>query len=84
MDTIEALFSAFDGPAKLGAIVGVTTEHAAAMKRRRSIPPLYWPKLVAHAATNGIAGVTHESLTVLHIREREARARDRAHAEVAA
>lgn len=42
MMTIQDIFDAFDGPAKLARVIGVKTEHAAAMRRRNSIPVRYW------------------------------------------
>lgn len=68
MDNLEALFTAFGGPSKVGQAVGVSTEHAAAMKRRNSIPVDYWPSLIAAAQERCIAGVTYESLALLHAR----------------
>jgi hypothetical protein len=66
MSTIDALFSAFGGPSKVGRAIGVSTEHAAAMKRRGSIPVGYWPNLIAAARERQIRGITYESLTHLH------------------
>jgi hypothetical protein len=66
MQTIEDVFIAFGGPAKIGQAVGISTEHAAAMKRRNSIPVAYWPALIASARERGISCITYESLTLLH------------------
>ena len=46
-------------------MIGVTTEHATAMKRRGSIPAAYWPRLIGAAADGGIEGVTYEVLAEL-------------------
>lgn len=72
MKTIEDVFEAFGGPAKVGQAIGVSTEHASAMKRRRSIPDIYRPALVAKARERRIAGITYESLTLLHAEQRAA------------
>ena len=71
MGTVAELFDAFDGPANVGRAIGVTTEHAAAMKRRQSIPVPYWPKLIAAARERRISGITYESLTYLHAERAE-------------
>jgi len=71
MQTIADIFDAFDGPAKLGRALGVTTERAAALKRRNSIPVTYWPKLIAAARERRISGITYESLTLLHAERAE-------------
>lgn len=64
--TIEDVFGAFGGPSKVGQAIGVSTEHAAAMKRRGSIPVGYWPALIAVARERRITGITYESLTHIH------------------
>jgi hypothetical protein len=74
METLPALFTAFGGPAKVGQAIGVSTEHAASMKRRNSIPVGYWPQLIAAARERRITGITYESLTHLHAGSRSERA----------
>jgi hypothetical protein len=66
METLPALFAAFGGPAKVGQAIRVSTEHAASMKRRNSIPVGYWPLLIAAARERRIPGITYETLTHLH------------------
>ncbi len=66
MRTLAAIFSAFGGASKVGRAIGVSTEHAASMKRRNSIPVGYWPALVAAAQERQITDITYESLTHLH------------------
>lgn len=78
MKTVHDLFARLGGPAKVGRIMGVTTEHATAMRRRLSIPPEYWPALVSHAADEPeLASLTLEALTDMHRRGRELRAAQR-------
>ncbi len=60
--TFNHLFEAFGGPAQVGRLLGITTEHAVQMRRRGSIPPEHWPRLVNAAIAQGIEGVTHEAL----------------------
>ena len=55
MKTIRSIFDAFNGPANFGRVIGVSTEHAATMRRRNSIPVRYWSVLVKAAEANGIA-----------------------------
>jgi hypothetical protein len=66
MRTLDDIFAAFGGPSKVGQIISVSTEHAAGMKRRGSIPVDYWPALIAAARERRIYGVTYEALTLMH------------------
>lgn len=52
---VELIMRAFGGPAKFGRIIGKPTEHAAAMRRRRSIPVQYWPAIVDAATAKGLS-----------------------------
>ena len=72
MNSLDDLFRAFGGPANLGRALGISTEHAAAMKRRRSIPVRYWLPLIHAARVSGKTTVTFETLTRLHAMERAA------------
>lgn len=71
MQTIDDLFRLFGGPARVGRAIGVSTEHAAAMKRRNSIPSSYWRRLVREAEKDAIGGVTLETLAQLAAARRE-------------
>lgn len=64
MSTVSAIFERFDGPANVGRAIGKPTEHAAAMKRRGSIPVRYWPALMA-AKPKGKA-ITYAELVAAH------------------
>jgi hypothetical protein len=66
MKSVDDIFEAFGGPASLGRAIGKPTEHAGAMKSRRSIPVQYWPALVAAARDRGIREITVETLVVVH------------------
>lgn len=72
MRTVDDVFEAFGGPAAVGKAIGKSTEHAAAMRRRGSIPVDYWLDLIAAADKAGIEGVNTEALTRMHARERVA------------
>lgn len=80
MRTLDGLFVSFNGPAKVGQALGISTEHAAAMKRRKSIPVDYWPQLIAAARAESIRGVTYESLALMHAKPKRGSARAEARA----
>ena len=44
--------------------IGVAYGTAKAMRRRRSIPPEYWPRVVAASAGRNIPGITTDRLLV--------------------
>jgi len=46
METIDDIFDLLGGPAVIGRLIGKSTEHAATMRRRGSIPVDYWPRLI--------------------------------------
>lgn len=52
MKSFDDIISAFGGPAKFGRAIGITGERAAEMRRRGSIPPDYWPRVLAAAAAS--------------------------------
>jgi len=53
------------GPAAFARLIGVTTEHASAMKRRQSIPVSYWPSLIESSPAK-VMGLTADDLLGLH------------------
>lgn len=66
MKTIDDIFAEFGGPAAVGRVIGKSTEHAASMRRRRSIPVAYWPSLIRHAEERGLDWLTPEQLIAMH------------------
>lgn len=62
MNSFDTVFALLGGPAEVGRIINVTTEHAVQMRRRGSIPPEHWPAIVRAAADRGLSGITHEAL----------------------
>lgn len=44
--------------------LGIAYGTAKAMRRRGSIPPTYWPTMVAKAKTRKLSGITLEALAV--------------------
>jgi hypothetical protein len=54
MTSVDRIFDDLGGPASVGRMIGKSTEHAATMKRRGSIPIRYWERLVVEAAKAGV------------------------------
>lgn len=68
MRSHAAIIDAFKGPTKFGRLIGVSGIHAHGMKRRNSIPPEYWPAIVAASASATDPkqrGITIELLSTL-------------------
>jgi len=63
--TIPDLISEMGGPAAFARLIGVTTEHASLMKRRRSIPVAYWQPLLDSQAGKAL-GLSADDLLNLH------------------
>lgn len=78
MESLDSLYRAFGGPAQVGRAISVSTEHAASMRRRGSIPNVYWQALLSAAKEKGIEGVTLEVLWRIAWRPRR---RSRGHFE---
>lgn len=74
ISTFEQLIDSWPKPpiATFARDIGITVEHGATMRRRGSIPPVHWPKVVEAAQGRGIAGVTIEALAKLAIKKRSA------------
>lgn len=68
MKTVDELFDVWPEPkvANLARDLSVTTEHAAQMKRRASIPVQYWPDLVKASEERGIPGIDYATLVQIH------------------
>jgi hypothetical protein len=56
------IIEAFGGPIPFGNAVKIPSSHARTMKARNSIPPGYWPDVVAEAEKRRLHGVTYEAL----------------------
>lgn len=69
MDTVNDVFREFGGPTALGRAIGVNPSTASEMRRRRSIPVDYWPRLVAAAHERGIDGLDYKTLVEMHAPE---------------
>jgi hypothetical protein len=66
MSTVSAIFERLGGPAKVGRVIGKSTEHATIMRRRGSIPVRYWPALMAVRPKGG--KITYADLVAAHAR----------------
>lgn len=66
METVEHIFVAFGGSGKVALALGVKPSAASEMRRRKSIPVKYWPRLIAACRVRKIRGVTAESLVSIH------------------
>ena len=62
---LDKLFSDMGGPAAVGRIIGVTTEHATTMRRRGSVPLEHWPTLIMSPAGKAL-GLTEGRLLFAH------------------
>lgn len=65
MSTVSDIFERLGGPAKVGGAIGKSTEHAAIMRRRGSIPVRYWSALMAAKPPKG-KSVTYADLVAAH------------------
>lgn len=66
MSTASELIDRFGGPTAFGRIIEVRPSAASEMKRRQSIPVVYWQRLVEAARQRDFDDVTYESLTAMH------------------
>lgn len=71
----DDLIRALGGTAKVADACGVTDGAVSLWKRRGSIPPGYWSRLITLAADLGDKTVTLESLVRLHTKDAPAEAR---------
>ena len=62
MQTFSQIIDALGGYAKAADAIGVPAGTVSAWKTRDSIPPAYWHRLVNAAGSQGIAGVSLETL----------------------
>jgi hypothetical protein len=77
MRSIETIFDEFGGPANLGRALGISTEHAGQMRRRKSIPIRWWPKLIEASNAAGRT-LTDSDLVAAHIDAENLRATEAA------
>lgn len=53
METVDDIYELLGGPAAVGRLIGKSTEHAATMRRRGSIPVEYWPDILEGLKAKG-------------------------------
>jgi hypothetical protein len=70
MQTYASVIDDLGGPAKFSEAVGISRMHAGVMKNRDSIPPAYWPRIVAAAAMAG-KPITYETLAQIAARKQQ-------------
>jgi hypothetical protein len=66
MKDIDTIFSELGGTGKVADFLDVKPSAASEMRRRKSIPVKYWPKLVSACAANGVYGVSYDALVSMH------------------
>lgn len=66
MRNVPSLFDDIGGPGKVAEILGIKPSTASEMKRRKSIPVRYWPRLVDACQSAGIVGVDYNQLVAMH------------------
>lgn len=66
MNTVEDVFTAFEGTSNFADALSLGLSTASEMRRRGSIPVRYWPRLVDEAAKRKIASITYDRLVAIH------------------
>ena len=66
MNSVNDIFVGFGGTGAFAKAMGLGLSTASEMRRRKSIPVYYWPKLVEKAREMRIKGVNNDSLVVIH------------------
>jgi hypothetical protein len=72
MKTISDIFDVVGGPGKMAEYLNVKPSTASEMKRRQSIPVIYWPRLVDVCREQSIRGVNFDTLVLMHVHKAEA------------
>lgn len=66
MNTVEDVFLKFEKTSSFADALGLKLSAASEMRRRKSIPVRYWPKLVDAARQRGFKEITNDSLVAIH------------------
>jgi hypothetical protein len=64
---VPDLIDRLGGPTAFSRIIGKGPSTASEMKRNRSIPVEYWPRVISAAKERGIRGVSAEALMTMHV-----------------
>lgn len=68
MKHVDDIFQIFGGTASFAKAIDVKNSAASEMKRRKSIPVRYWPRLI-HAAFERDIALTNDMLVNMHVSE---------------
>lgn len=68
MRSVAEIIDRFGGNSKFAAVIGKGPSTASEMRRRKSIPVDYWPKLIAQSA-GWEQPLTYEELVAVSVRE---------------
>jgi hypothetical protein len=66
MNTVEDVFRKFEKTSAFADALGLKLSAASEMRRRKSIPVRYWPKLVHAAHERGMDEITNDLLVSIH------------------
>lgn len=66
MDTVSDVFTRFEKTSAFADALGLKLSAASEMRRRKSIPVRYWPRLVEAAQERGFNEITYERLVEMH------------------
>jgi hypothetical protein len=66
MNTVEDVFTKFEKTSAFAGALGLKLSAASEMRRRKSIPVRYWPRLVDAARDRGFAEITYDNLVSIH------------------
>lgn len=66
MNSVEDVFEKFKKTSVFADALGLKLSAASEMRRRKSIPVRYWPKLVEVAQERGFDEITNDTLVAIH------------------
>lgn len=73
MTNFDDIFEAFGGNSALARAIGVKISTAGEMRRRGTVPPEHWLKLMRAAEERGIVGISAEILVEMYDRAKNPR-----------
>lgn len=66
MNSVEDVFDRFQKTSAFADALGLKLSAASEMRRRKSIPVRYWPKLVEVARERGFDEINNDTLVAIH------------------
>lgn len=66
MTDLDTIFKDLGGTGKVAEFLGVKPSAASEMRRRKSVPVRYWPKLVIACNEKKIEGINYAALVSMH------------------